>query len=328
MLTTTSQALRVHAKVTELGLDRMRCCLTGAPYATLDSDEVLMAIEGDVLSNPGVSDDRILDMAELRALTFNMQPMPSLRGVQAKALVPLMSRGQAGQVRLMTYLLTRLFYPQTTAVDRLDTTLAKDRMLFSTGMFESAMKWPSPIVATYVQHLVAIDSFCAMPYWHKTFAFESSLSKVGLKHAPMLVQRAFHEPTIMIEDMPRVQKVIAFLFIIMLQVAERNTIAGRSGNRLSQNVLFLTAPEARTQSIPHFQKELSQADIDREAKFRAINSTQETRIAWSATHGAGTLPNQKKVMTRAAPAPKKVATKFELQFAAAFKFIASKNVKG
>lgn len=322
MLSQLSQANRVHAKVIELGLDRMRCCLTGAPYATMDSDEVLMAIEGDALSNPGISDDRLLDMYELRALTFNLKPMPSLRGVQAKGLVPLMSRGQNGQVRLMTYLLTRLFYPQLGDVDALDTSLAKDRMMFSTGMYESAMKWPYSTVAGYVQSLVAIDSFCAMPAWRKLYAFESSLSNVGLKHAPMLVQRAFAEPTVMIEDQPRVKKVIDFLFVIMLIVAEKNGVAGRSGNRLSQNVLFLTAPEAESQKIPLHQKELSQADIDRAAKFRAINARQETRIAHSAIHGPGNVAGAPKAQTRAAPNPQKKTTVFDLRFASAFKAMA------
>jgi len=285
MLTNVSLAQQAWNIISERGLDKIRCCLTGAPYATLTQDEIIIALEGDVASTPSITVDRLVDNWELRALSFNTGTLPSLRGVKTHALVPMIRRGQEGQVRILTYMLTRLLFPKSTS--EFDSEFARERMLFAITCHDAALKWPSQLVAEYVQHLVAIDSFCAMPYWRKLYGFESRLSKVGLWAAEQAVQRTFADPILIAEDMVRVGQVIKFMFNLMVYVAGTDGVAGYSGNRMAQQILYLHKPEVVGQPIPLHQKQLSQSDIDRQAKIRALNSHQELRIAHSAIFGKG-----------------------------------------
>jgi hypothetical protein len=319
MLTNTSLARQAWDIISERGLDKIRCCLTGAPYATLSPDEIIIALEGDIAATPSITIDRLIDNWELRALTFNTQVLPSLRGVKEKALVPFMRRGHEGQVRVLTYMLTRLLYPSTD--QSFDSERMRERMLFSTMLYDTAEKWPTPLIMEYVQNLVAIDSFCAMPYWHKLYGFESKLSPMGLWAATQGVQRTFADPMSIASDMLRVKYVIGFMFNLMIYVGEKDGVLGHSGNRLAQNILYLTAPEIHDRPIPSHQKILSQADIDRQARVRALNANPETRIAWSATFGKGNQAGVvKKDRVKAEPSTKKT-TPVNASIASAFQAV-------
>lgn len=308
----TNQAL---ARITELGLDKIRCSMTGAPYATIDSEEILITLEGDIESNEDISLDRLIDSWELRSLAMNSAPMPGLRNAHSGALVPLMMRGQDGQVRVMVYLLSRLVYP--TLGGKFDSEKLIDRMTFAVQLHDSAQKWEYFQVAEYVQHLVAIDSFCSMPYWYKLWAFDSPLSEAGRRRASNNIKRIFNDPMVLIEEPTRIADLTGFMFKLMIQVASTDGVAGYSGNRVSQSILYLTAPDAETIQMSPFQKELSQADVDRHAKQRAINANPETKIAWSAIHGAGTTAGFTKPGRVKTPAQteKKAKEKKRSQFA-------------
>lgn len=316
MLASNSTINQAIAIISERGLDKFRCCLTGAPYATIESDEIVISLEGDVANSPSITVDRLVDNWELRSLSFNSQKAPYLRNASPKALLPLINRGRDGQVRVMTYLLTRLLYPTS---DKSDSEFMRERMLFAMGLHDAAMKWEYKIVATYVQNLVAIDSYCSMPQWHKLWAFDSRLSQVGKHQAPRAVQNTFNDPMALIDDHVRVQKLIMFMFILMIYVNGTDGVAGYSGNRQSQNILFLTAPDVHSGVIPDFQMDLSQADIDRAAKARAINAHEGVKIAWSSIHGKGTIAGANK------PSRPKAAPKDESKAAPVKKFDVAAN---
>ena len=151
--TTVTQALEV---VKTRKLDQIRCCLTGAPYATVESDEILRALESEYLAHPKSNVDRLVDSWELRALTLNSQMLPSLRGVKQKALIPHMVRGHIGQVRILTYMMTRLMYPNVGG--HFDSEEQRNRMLFAIEFHDAGLAWDESKVAATVQYLVAIDS--------------------------------------------------------------------------------------------------------------------------------------------------------------------------
>jgi len=310
--TTVIEALEV---VKTRKLDQIRCCVTGAPYATIESDEILMALESEYLANRKASVDRLVDSWELRALTFNSQMLPSLRGVKETALIPHIARGHAGQVRVLTYMMTRLMYPNVGG--HFDSEAQRGRMLFASDFHDAALTWDESKVIATVQYLVAIDSFCNLTYWRKMWAFESRMSSVSIYKAPGKVQNAFNDPSVLTDDIDGVQKVITYLFKVMLFAAAKDSNAGLGGNKQAQAVFTATMPEVETPGVPLYQKkDISQADIDRFAKIRAINSSTELKVAWSATHGKGTPAGQRKPSLRQA-LPKN-ATPFSKAFDAAF----------
>lgn len=328
-------------EIQNLGLDKIRCYLTGAPYATLDPNEIAFALESELAEDPMISQGRLVDMWELKAVTFNSQLLPTLRGIKTKSLLSFMSSGHNGQVKALTYLLTRLFFPHLGS-EPLRSDIAKERMLFSTHLHDTAAKWDAFKVAGFVQQLVVIDSYCSMPHWHTLWAFESSVSKLGIDKAPLKVRETFADPSLIAEDESRIEAVVTYLYELMLYVTERDGVAGKAGNRFSQEIMLIQAAHLPQPVIPHFQKKLSEADLLRQQDRRAINSRTELRVAHSAIHGKGTplnyhtdeifqaaksiRMNTKKAAESKAkgePKPKK-APKIDSKFMAAFAAVAKK----
>jgi hypothetical protein len=318
------------------GLDKIRCCLTGAPYATIDPAEIMLALQAEIEADSKISQDRLTDDWELKALTFNSQALPSLRGVKEKALMPMMTSGLTGQVKALTYMLTRLLFPHIGA-EPLPSETAKERMLFAIHMYDTALNWEPMKTSAYVQQLVIIDSYCAMPYWHTLWAFESAFSKLGLAKSPKQVQETFADPLRVTEDATRIDAVIKYLYEVMLYVTERDGVAGRSGNKLAQQIMLIQAAVLPKIVIPHFQKQLSEADRLRLENKRKIDSRTELRVAHSAIHGKNTpidyhnnaawqmanalkkdLKKASESKPKAEPKQKPSNTKIDPRFAAAF----------
>lgn len=266
------------------GLDRIRCYLTGAPYATIASEEIMFSLESDLASDPTATSDNLVDSWQLKALTFNSQLLPMLRGVKEKALIQFMRSGHNGQVKALGYLLTRLLYPHLGS-DPLHTEVARERMLFATHLYDTAAQWEPLKVSALVQKLVVVDSYCSMPYWHTLWAFESAFSKLGIQKAPVRVRDTFADPLRVTEDASRIDDIIKYLYELMLHVTERDGVAGKSGNRFAQQILLVTAAHIPKSVVPHFQKQLSEADRLRFDKQRKFDSRTELRVAYSAIHG-------------------------------------------
>jgi len=333
------------AQIQERGLDKIRCCLTGAPYATLEAGEILIALQGEVEADSKITQERLIDTWELRALTFNSQVLPSLRGIREKALVPMLNAGATGQVKVLTYMLTRLFYPHIGA-EPLPSDQAKDRMLFAIHMYDTAMTWDAMQTAAYVQKLAVIDSYCSMPYWHTLWAFDSAFSKLGLAKSPRKVQDTFADPLRITEDVTLIDAVITYLYELMIYVTERDGVAGKSGSKLAQAIMAMTAEHLPKIVIPHFQKTLSEADRIRLENRRRMESRTELRVAHSAIHGKKTpinyhengawqmaqeLRRNMKAKTESQPKPKSETkkreskTQIDPRFAAAFNALVLKK---
>lgn len=303
------RATRALNNIIDSGLNVIRCSLTGAPYATIADQEILLAMEGDIESQPEVTVDRLVDNWQLRLLAMSSTPSPMLRNVRDGALVPLMKRGHMGNVRVLTYLLTRLYYPHL-GTNPMPSIVAQERMGFAADAFDHYSSADESEIANLAQQLIAIDSYCAMPYWHKLWIFESKLSAYGIDRVGGVVRKSFRDPSLVLSDSAALPAVIKFFFDLMLYASSNDSAAGRAGNRLSQQLLSIDG-RGPIDGIPQHQKTLSQADIDRMAKARAVNAKQELRIAWSATHGKGHLSTEtlaerlaKKAVTKVGDSPK------------------------
>ena len=279
-------------QIKQLGLNRFRCNLTGAPYATLDDYQILVALramsEDNGVMSVEAAIERLVDEWQLKALAFNSRPQPALIGVKTKALASILA-ANGGQVQVLTYLMTRLFFPHLGS-EPMESGKQRDRMMFAIELHDSASVWDINEVSAIVQQLVTIDSYMSMPYWHTLWAFESAWSKVGLAKSPAAIQEAFANPSVMVTNKSRINDIVKFMFELMLHCAERDGVAGKSGNRLAQEIMFISAQALPKIVIPHFQKTLSEADRLRLEKKRQIDSKKELRIAHSAINGKKHLP--------------------------------------
>lgn len=280
-MTIIEQAL---AQIKERKLNQFRCCITGAPYATIDDTEIAIALRAITLAEPAAGLQRVIDVWELRALSFNSQHLPSLRGANQKALLAMTQIGHTGNVRVLTYFLTRLFYPQLGS-EPLSSEKARARMLFAIELHDAALTWDGMKVTELVQNLSVIDSYLTMPVWHTLWLFESRFSKFGLQQADAQIQEAFASPSVVAGSFKRIESTIKFMFELMLRCAERDGAAGKSGNKMAQEIMFVSAQVLPKIVIPHFQKSLSEADRQRLERKRIIDSKAELRVAHSAIHG-------------------------------------------
>lgn len=272
------------AEIKQQGLNRIRCYLTGAPYATLEDDEIRLALRSDIEGDETITYARLIDNWHLKALTFNSQVIPSLRGLNEKTLVPFMSAGHKGQVKALTFLLTRLLHPHLGSKP-MATDKARERMLFAVNTYDAVVEWEAFRVNELVQQMVAIDAYCAMPYWHTLWAFESTFSPYGIEKAPKKIKWLFEDPSQLANDSKLIDELIAYMYKLMLYVVERDGVAGRGGNKLSQQILIFQQARLPELRPAPGQKQVSQADMLRIKNREAINSRNELRIAHSAIHG-------------------------------------------
>ncbi|KAK0039445.1 hypothetical protein Bpfe_031122 [Biomphalaria pfeifferi] len=300
-----------YARIREAGLDRFRCYLTGAPYATIDESEVRIALDSMVRDEPTVTVDNLVDSWELKALTFNSQVLPSLRGSNPSALFSNALHGHTGQTRILTYMLTRLLFPDLT--DRtFDTEKKRSRMLFAITLHDKVIAYEDHArIADLVARLTAIDAFCSMPYWHTMWAFESQLSQYGLAKAPKHVQAFFADPHLLLDGdvTRRVDAILEWMFPLMLYVTERDGVAGRSGSKMAQRIMLVQVANVPVTHVPHFQKEVSKTDYVRIAHQRAMNTNNAVKIAYSAIHGSGKLAVSNKPTTTLSDLARKAAKK-------------------
>jgi hypothetical protein len=271
-------------------LNQFRCYLTGAPYATIDDDEIRIALRSIINGDDKIELGRIIDEWELRSLTFSTQLLPSLRGMNQHALKAYLMAGHAGSSRIVTYMMTRLLYPSLEQ-DKFTNEQRRSRARFSRELYDLCVGQTDDIIAALVQELAAIDSYCAMPLWHTLWAFHSSLSKYGIHEAPANVQRAFNDPESLLVDFESIRSVIIWLFKLMLHITERDGVAGKSGSKMAQEILMLDAEKRNVTHIPEHQKKGLDIARQRIRDERDVNSRKELRIAHSATHGKGSLPN-------------------------------------
>lgn len=315
------------AEINRLGLNKFRCYLTGAPYATIAEDEIRIALDAEIRTTPAVTVDRLVDMWQLKSLSFNDQLLPSLRGSNLNALFANMIVGNEGQVRIFTYMLTRLLHPNLSA-ESFGTKQKQARMMFAIQCYDSAQFLKPEVVADWVQRLAAIDAYCSMPYWHTLWAFESSYSKFGIDKAPSEVQAIFDEPETLFDNLDSgVNAVLKFMYNLMLFIAERDGVAGKSGSRMAQQIMFVHAELVQVPHVPHFQKEVTPTDYQRIAYKRSLNTSESLKIAHSAIHGKGTLAISGKKTTQPKPvapkpAPKRQLTGFALRLSNAFASVA------
>lgn len=277
------------------GLDKIRCSLTGAPYATIDSNEIMFSLQASIEeSEQSIDTERLVDEWELKALTFNAQVLPALRGVKSKSMLTMIRAGHAGQVKALTYLLTRLLFPHVGS-EPMTSEKAKERMLFAIHMYDTFIKRDEDYVANQVQSLVVVDAYVAMPYWHTLWVFESAFSKLGLAKAPKRIQETFADPLRITDDEKLIPELVKYMYDLMIYVTERDGAAGKSGNRVAQQIMLIAAAKLPKIVIPHFQKTLSEADRQRLEDRRKMDSKTELRMAWSATHGHSRLASGKAV---------------------------------
>lgn len=99
------------AQIKEQNLNRMRCILTGAPYATVDDSEVRLALMGYVGERLEVPVDELLDKWDLNLLAMCSKVGPAFMNRKTVTLKEMIREGSvAGYARLLTFYLTRFFY--------------------------------------------------------------------------------------------------------------------------------------------------------------------------------------------------------------------------
>lgn len=280
------------AEVKNRGLNRFRCSLTGAPYATIDNEEIVLYLQLEHGMNRSHSPERLADAWEMHVLTLSSQPLPSLRSVNTAALASHILKGHQGHARIAVYMLSRLLFPNTFGKP-LDSNQLIERAAFAREMHDWIVTCETGPLALLSQKLVAIDAYCAMPLWYELWAFDAAESRYSIHNAKAPVRKAFDEPESLIGNLPAIEAVITFMFELMLYVTQRDGVAGKSGSRMAQRALAIQTERMRVAGIPlHQKREISQADRERIAYQKAVAREAPIRVAHSAIHGKLYAPGE------------------------------------
>lgn len=277
------------AEIKQRNMNRFRCVLTGAPFATIDDSEIEHALDADELDNPQITHARLIDQWEWRLLTYSTHRAPVFRNVKPTALIPMLQAGPTGHARIATYMLLRLLFPQHESI-RITAESEKARAAFAREAYDNLVERDAETLLQMSQKLVAIDAYCAMPLWHELWAFKSIHSTYPTHYAHAEVKNAFQEPETVLENAKGIDRLITFMFELMLYVTERDGVAGKGGSRLAKAILLHQEQRAPKLTIPHFQKTISEADVLRIKQREALNKDNRLRVAYSAIHGKGHLP--------------------------------------
>lgn len=287
------------------GLDRIRCSLTGAPYATLDEDEIRLALNAEALQRKdNATADSLVDAWHLKALALNSNPCPALRNAGRFSLSTILQSGRKGRTRVIIYCLSRLFFPPQHQVKGIYTTSSRaiERMLFASRLFDSMAQTESDdLLSTteadarldaWVQKLSACDSYCALTRWQEMTLWTAKRANEGI-HAKKNqdVARWIVAPDLFDATPEQMERLIEFLFTLMIDSAQKETALPADGNKLT-NEVFIAQSEALpvTRKIVQREKSFSEQLAEYQAQQqweRTLNESAQLKVAWSATHGKG-----------------------------------------
>jgi len=278
------------AQIIDSKSDRIRCVLSGAPYATIDSDEIRNALQSYRRGNMTATTENLLDSWDLQLLTFCSGVAPSLRNRNHYSLAMIADSGPNGAARVLTYYMARLMYPVPHNATLLSSTKATERMHFARELFDSLAQVGSDGLAESVQGLAACDAWLALGRWNRLGLFQTQATKNGLyaKHNGK-IRGWFIDPESMPRTIESVKAIIRAMQIMLVVATQDGHPIPGEGSRESLNLLtdLPSALPVPQQPVKRKENDSYAAQMAEIAFIKEMNNRPEVRIAWSATHGKG-----------------------------------------
>lgn len=297
-------------EIAQSGLNKMRCSLTGAPYATIADSEILLALQTELTQRPDATVDHLVDAWSLRALTFCSSVAPSLRNVKSAALRDIMESGPDGQVRVLTYMLSRLFF---TPDDRLNNGLRWssaaliNRMMFAANVYDSLVNWQTPdmvqAMTRLVQKLGVCDAHCSLTIWQTLPAWRTKRGlDVTQAERNARVQGWFSQPDALPLTVEALNEVADYCLELLFDAIVNDNPFPDSGNRLATSIYQVRVESAPAPVMPALgnkaKRRMTPAEIERRAEAEAqlarereAQKLPRIRMAHSWTYGSQYRPN-------------------------------------
>lgn len=283
--------------IQESGLDKMRCVLTGAPYGTIDSEEIaatlIAASNGNYLIDPEI----LMDSWDLTLLTQCSRISPALTNRKVLTLQQIMA-GQNGKARLLTFYMTRFFYSHDHKARGNSSTILVERMHFAREMYDTLIEEFSESdldeVAKLLLQIAHCDAWLNLQEWKHLRLMNPRTKENGIATEELADFRAWTlAPMTMPVTVEALTHVAESLTRLMLAtvLADGNPADIANTNLESINVAQELARVfgTGTRYIEHVKTE---AEIVNEeqleiAEFFNRVTNKTVKIAWSATHGRG-----------------------------------------
>ena len=294
------------AMIESEGLNKMRCVLTGAPYATIDTAEIKMTLESLAGNNFNLTADFLLDKWNLNLFTMCSKPGPLFVNRQELALSELAhANSAASHARIITHYLSKFFYSTGLQKRSFNSDRLIDRMHFTIEWHDYLSQVEIETLRKLSFRLAACDGWLSFSDWKELNLFRTFNNKAAINSPEYAYLRsALAFPIDMDVATVSLEKLIASLESIVATTEATGGVAHiASANKESIKVahilndLFgLAAIETPTEvDVTNLETSQLFAEIANHFDYKP-----EFKRAWSATHGRGYAMNEAGPKTRTA----------------------------
>lgn len=284
--------------IKEENSNRMRCILTGAPYATLDDNEICKFILTQINSNTAMSDDNVIDAWSLTALSMASRVGPALQNQKEFTLHSLLDGTAYGYARLITFYMTRFFFDVAESDKKLISTRSVSRMHFASHWFDYLIGLEINSLEKITLRIAADDNWLPLHYWKSTPLFDKNATVNGLyakKHESLLGW--VRDP----EAMPVAIKAVHKWLDSMIDILVASEIQGgvahiASASKQSMLVVNEVANALSMDKRPvttRFPVDTYNQQVTEYLEYvDTVTNRPIAKISWSRTHGKGYLPGE------------------------------------
>lgn len=294
----------VLTQIQEEKLNRMRCVLTGAPYATIDSNEVWHYLNSTLAANPKMSHDQLLDSWDLVMLSMCSRVGPALMNRKRFALVMLLNdvREERGLARLITFYLTRFFYSFDHHNKGFNSQHAIDRMHFAIEWFDYLSGQSLNDLTRLAYRICADDAWLPLDRWRHMGLFSNRSRTHGIMAPEHLTLRAWTlNPSAMPVTIAAANEALDSLISILVQQELQGGVADLAPANVESIEVLKEVAAALSLSPVMIEVERMRESSDAATAAQAEQSylvrerltRKPVTVIHSALHGKGKLPGER-----------------------------------
>ena len=277
--------------------NRMRCILSGAPYATVDSEEIRIFLKAARAANPALDAEQLMDAWDLSLLSMCSRPAPTLQNRKQFSLREVAS-GKSGYAKVISFYLTRFFYSFNHFGRGMSTTRSISRMHFAADWFDMLDSLGEKTLRNLTFRLATDDSWLQLDLW-KELGLMNNRSRTNGIMAPQHAKlRAW---TLVPDSMPVSVSALHDLLDSLVEILVATEITGGVAAIASANQESINLAEEVARALGIEPKPVT-AVVVKEDPFGVAYAEHLQYIdtltgrpikqAWSVVHGKGTLPGQ------------------------------------
>lgn len=299
------------AEIKASNLNRMRCILTGAPYATIDDSELELTLTAYAGSDFAMTCDQLMDKWDLNLLAMCSKVGPALMNRKEITLSEIARTDSVGgYARLLTFYLTRFFYSFDHFKLGMTTTRSIERLHFAIDWHDFLVTLDLETLRRAAFRLASDDGWLQLGFWKDLGLFHIRARTNGIVSEEFTTLR---QATLRPDAMPVTLESFHGLMDDLTTLMIRSEVLGlgphhiappnRESHMVASLVADLLGIENRAVEITSPQIEIdpiAESEAMAWAEYKERITGRTIRVSVSATHGPGFKPGDRGVYRKKA----------------------------